>query len=99
NSSALRSAASEMAPCDVKRGSDMGGSAGAAARLPSSDIVPSYGSYRPCPNGTLAWHKRAAYPTKAQHARSQAWLAAPFPKAAWAAASRAIGTRNGEQET
>jgi hypothetical protein len=29
----------------------------------------------------------------------QAWLAAPLPSAACAAASRAIGTRNGEHET
>jgi hypothetical protein len=28
-----------------------------------------------------------------------AWLAAVLPSAAWAAASRAIGTRNGEHDT
>ena len=29
----------------------------------------------------------------------QAWLAGSLPSAAWAAARRAIGTRNGEHET
>jgi hypothetical protein len=33
------------------------------------------------------------------HADAQAWLAAPLPSAAWAAASLAIGTRNGEHDT
>jgi hypothetical protein len=30
---------------------------------------------------------------------AHAWLATALPSAAWAAAKRAIGTRNGEQET
>jgi hypothetical protein len=33
------------------------------------------------------------------HPTGYAWLAASLPSAAWAAAKRAIGTRNGEQET
>ncbi len=70
-----------------------------AADLPSSAIGP-LASALTSPGATLAYAVAREYSTKgATAAQRYAWLAGALPSAAWAAASRAIGTRNGEQDT
>jgi hypothetical protein len=49
--------------------------------------------------GKIGAHHEAARPHVYSGEAAYAVLAGPLPTAAWAAARRAIGTRNGEQDT
>ena len=82
---------------NVKGGGRKLPSCAGSASAPSSDALEEHSRARNCAGSAPAWRK--AERNQASACTFHAWLATSLPSAACAAASRAIGVRNGEQDT